>query len=69
MTLRANTSRPRRSAQRSVVALALVAMIGVLAGCGAGGTDSSKHIQEPVVRNFSPFMSPRWVSSPVSGVI
>ncbi len=36
---------------------ALVLALGVVAGCG-GGSDSSKHVQEPVVRNFSPFMSP-----------
>ena len=47
------------TANRTAAALALLATLGMLAGCGgAGGTDSSKHIQEPVVRNFSPFMSP-----------
>ena len=32
----------------------------VLSACGGGapGSPSDKHIQEPVVRNFSPFMSP-----------
>ncbi len=43
---------------RASVALALIAAVGVLAGCGLGGSDSSNHVQEPVVRNFSPFMSP-----------
>ncbi len=38
----------------------LVAAMGLLVGCGGGigGSNSDKHVQEPVVRNFSPFMSP-----------
>ena len=43
---------------RTSVGLMLLAVTGLLVGCGGGGSSSSKHIQEPVVRNFSPFMSP-----------
>ena len=44
---------------RTSIALTLMICVGMFTGCGAaGGTDSSKHVQEPVVRNFSPFMSP-----------
>jgi len=37
------------------VSLATLALAG---GCGAGGAPTSDHVQEPVVRSFSPFMSP-----------
>ncbi|MGE0193020.1 MAG: hypothetical protein AB7T63_13370 [Planctomycetota bacterium] len=35
----------------------LVGLLSITAGCG-GGNGSSKSIQDPEVRNFSPFMSP-----------
>jgi hypothetical protein len=35
-----------------------MAAVTLMAGCGIGGSDSSKHVQTPLVRNFSPFMSP-----------
>ncbi len=39
------------------VLLALV-VATVIGGCGIGGSPTANHVQEPVVRNFSPFMSP-----------
>jgi len=44
---------------RTSVVLTLIVCVGVFTGCGAAnGSDPNKHIQEPVVRQFSPFMSP-----------
>ncbi len=48
---------------RTSIALTLIVAVGAVMGCGGGsgianGSDSDKHVQEPVVRNFSPFMSP-----------
>lgn len=38
-------------------ALALVAIAGLMAGCGVGGGKNT-HVDRPVVRSFSPFLSP-----------
>lgn len=42
---------------RLITSLALVLALGMVVGCGGGSSDKN-HVQEPVVRNFSPFMSP-----------
>ena len=42
---------------RMLLGTALAVFATFLAGCG-GGSGSSGHVQEPVVRNFSPLMSP-----------
>lgn len=36
----------------------LAGALGALPGCGGGGGDSSDHLERPVVRSFSPFVSP-----------
>ncbi len=44
---------------RTSITLMLIVAVGLFTGCGAAnGTDPDHHVQEPVVRNFSPFMSP-----------
>src|SRR5262245_53264161 len=35
----------------------LVGVLGLVAGCGGGGS-SKDHVERPVVRSFSPFVSP-----------
>ena len=52
------TSMVRGRLSTAAACVALMAAALVLPACGAGGSDSSKNVQAPVVRNFSPFMSP-----------
>jgi hypothetical protein len=56
------TLRPKLRTSVALVPLTLMGLmlLGLSAGCGGGigGSPSSKHVQEPVVRQFSPVMSP-----------
>jgi hypothetical protein len=67
MTTRARSVRTRTSSVmasaryftvKAAVAVVLTGALVALPACGAGGSSDKKHVQEPVVRNFSPFMSP-----------
>lgn len=49
-----------RNRKWSALAGAGVALgaLGLAAGCGGGGSSSKDHVERPVVRSFSPFVSP-----------